>query len=525
MFKNLIKHSNFLFANKFNNIKIKNSELQSQLNKIPTFSFLTQISIFTNKSFFYEKHQKKTFQKTQYFSNINNNYKNNPTYPNSYNFTKINSKLNHEILFSIFESCDLEPKTQGHHIRLKTCPLCDKPHNNEKSNLNSLALNTQNMLFNCFRCGNKGHVIRILKFLKKEFNLDIINDILDMGNNSNTENEDSEKRFQNQNETLPNYKKQNNFNESSEYEYDNANKSYEISQGDTLSNINSDLDGMMLDYDNNSKFKNKNYFEKNSNKNDNENFPSNFQTKNSPNFENKIYNINNSSIKNPFTTNFKLSKIEDSNIKPNNNNITGTNINQNQVIKEEKVISPKNVNKDTSKIASSQLSNISGLNLNSIKNSTNFKISINNINLINELYRRILLFDEDKLLIVKDYLVNERKLKEEVLRFYKIGSSFEKFKNTDFDFINLPCVSFPMFYPTDSDSYLTVDKNNLKEEIYNYLICDKYFLSRIKVRAIGKEFKNFMRIEPTGAVIWYVLFLNQGVYLVLIQCPQMQKKS
>ena len=523
MFKNLIKHTNFLFANKFNNIKIKNYDHLSKLNKIPTFSFLTQISIFTNKSFFYEKPQKKFLQKTQYFSN--NNYKNNSSYPNSYNFTKINSKLNHEILFSIFESCDLEPKTQGNHIRLKTCPLCDKPHNNEKSNLNSLALNTQNMLFNCFRCGNKGHVIRILKFLKKEFNLDIINDILDMGNNSNTENEDSEKRFQNQNETLPKYKKSN-FNESSEYEYDNSHKSYEINQGDNLSNINSDLDGMMLDYDdNNNKFKNKNYFDKDSNRNIKENFSSTFQTGNSTNFENKIYNINNSSIKNPFNTNFKLSKIEDSNIK-SNNNITGTNINHNQVVvKEEKVISPKNLNKDTSKISTSQITNISGLNLNSIKNSTNFKISINNINLINELYRRIILFDEDKLLIVKDYLVNERKLKEEVLRFYKIGSSFEKFKNTDFDFINLPCVSFPMFYPTDSDSYLTVDRNNLKEEIYNYLICDKYFLSRIKVRAIGKEFKNFMRIEPTGAVIWYVLFLNQGVYLVLIQSPQMQKKS
>ena len=77
-----------------------------------------------------------------------------------------------------------------------------------------------------------------------------------------------------------------------------------------------------------------------------------------------------------------------------------------------------------------------------------------------------------------------------------------KFKNNDYEYINLPCVSFPMFYFSDKSIYLNIDKNLVDKTIYDFFNCDKFYMARIKIRAIGKEFKHFQKIEPTGALIW-----------------------
>ena len=151
---------------------------------------------------------------------------------------------------------------------------------------------------------------------------------------------------------------------------------------------------------------------------------------------------------------------------------------------------------------------ISSLNSLNLNNKENYKIFLNNTGLISEMFKRNILLENEKCAIILDYLVNERKLKLETLKFYKIGVSYEKFKSNSLEYINLPSVTYPMFYPTDKSSYVSVDKNSIDETVYNYYKCDKFYLSRLKVRAIGTEFKHFQRIEPSGSVLWGLFGLD-----------------
>jgi len=480
-------------------------------------SFTSTENSFNN--YFHKNYSLSRLQKNNFST-----YYNSSNSKSNYDFDKINQKLNSEILFQIFEKCDLDPKSEGLDLRLKVCPLCEKPHNYDKSNMNTCCINTENMLFNCFRCGSKGHVIRIIKFLRKKFNLDLINEILDTANFSSTENEDSGKRLKGGSSFLNkfgDYKGNdinkdngaNGYSDFSDLEFYKVNKgkrtnSNEGSMHNDYEFIDSDayVDGnnvksiptfspLLKKSENNISKKNMNNtknpftvsYSNNNNNNNNDKFNKNI-INNDAKFSNNIFNksSDNENFNNAEKKNFKfINSKSTSNEHLNDNNY------QNNT-------SPDN----KAKLSISPISSISGAPLNTYLKNSSFKISISNINLINQMFNRINLLQEEKHLIVKDYLINERKLSEEVLKFYKIGASFEKFKNTDFDFITLPTVTFPMFYPTDNASYLAVDKSNLRDEVYESLNCDKFFLSRTKVRAIGKEFKHFMRIEPPGAVIW-----------------------
>ena len=59
-----------------------------------------------------------------------------------------------------------------------------------------------------------------------------------------------------------------------------------------------------------------------------------------------------------------------------------------------------------------------------------------------------------------------------------------------------------MFYPTDKNSFLAIDKGTIDDSIYQHYKCDKFYLARLKIRAIGKEFKHFQKMEPQGSLVW-----------------------
>ena len=40
---------------------------------------------------------------------------------------------------------------------MKICPLCEKPHNNEITNMFTLNIQLILQVFHCFRCGASGH--------------------------------------------------------------------------------------------------------------------------------------------------------------------------------------------------------------------------------------------------------------------------------------------------------------------------------------------------------------------------------
>jgi len=364
--------------------------------------------------------------------------------------------------------------------------------------MNTCCVNTENMFFNCFRCGSKGHVIRIIKFLRKKFNLDIINEILDTGSFSSTEGEDSGKRMKTDNyassrnvnnSNVSQNHQANGYSDFSDLEFYKVSKSKRsvpsgvesssaISESEFLSDSYAEADGNsiatapafspLLKKNENSSFIKKNV---NNTKNPfsvsnsiNNSKTSNINNNNNLNNENDkdIDNTNNVHISNNNTNNnndnenfktnkdkktFKFISSNPNYTNNNDNNFKTNNYNNNY---QSSFTTADNKAKFS---ISSPISSISGANLNlSLAKNSSFKISISNINLINEMYKRINMLQEEKHLIVKDYLINERKISEKVLKFYKIGASFEKFKNTDFDYITLPTVTFPMFYPTDNAS-------------------------------------------------------------------------
>lgn len=534
-----------LFINNNKKTTIINNSLQNHNNNVINNLNLLKKSQIINYNFRINKLQKSNF--SSYNNNNNSNTSKSYSSKSNYDFTKINKKLNSEVLHQIFEKCDLEPKSEGNHLRLKECPLCDKPHNYDKTNMHTCCINTDNMLFNCFRCGSKGHVIRIIKLLRKKFNLDIINEILDTGNFSSTEGEDSGKRIKGDNDNNndsyyksrignnasknSNVNNNNGYSDFSDLEFYKVNKSKKVNSNGVEKNAVSDNDlfsdsSDAIREDGNKSIRSAPVFspllKKSENNSTNKSSVNNTKNPFSVSFsinknnDNSISNVNNNTDKENdkvninVTTNSKNSEYSKATAEKktlkflSSNPNTNNNYNSYDNNKNNNYVSSSTAADNKPKFSINPISSISGANLNSSlgKNNTSFKISISNINLINETYKRINFLPEEKLLIVKDYLINERKLSEEVLKFYKIGASFEKFKNTDFDFITLPTVTFPMFYPTDNASYLAVDKSNLRDEVYECLNCDKFFLSRTKVRAIGKEFKHFMRIEPPGAVIW-----------------------
>lgn len=74
--------------------------------------------------------------------------------------------VDYDKIFKLLENLDLEPKLTDDSIKLKICPLCTKPHNDDITNFNTCSISKTKNVFNCFRCGNKGHIFQFLKKMK-----------------------------------------------------------------------------------------------------------------------------------------------------------------------------------------------------------------------------------------------------------------------------------------------------------------------------------------------------------------------
>jgi len=48
-------------------------------------------------------------------------------------------------------------REHGNNFAIRFCPFCEKPHNNDYTNMNTLNINGTNGLYHCFRCGTKGN--------------------------------------------------------------------------------------------------------------------------------------------------------------------------------------------------------------------------------------------------------------------------------------------------------------------------------------------------------------------------------
>ena len=80
-----------------------------------------------------------------------------------------------EKIYEIFSKCGLEPRLHNDNIRLKYCPICPKPHNEDSTNLNTFILYKTDLIYNCFRCGHRGKFTALLKTMKKKFDLEEYN--------------------------------------------------------------------------------------------------------------------------------------------------------------------------------------------------------------------------------------------------------------------------------------------------------------------------------------------------------------
>jgi hypothetical protein len=84
---------------------------------------------------------------------------------------------------------------------------------------------------------------------------------------------------------------------------------------------------------------------------------------------------------------------------------------------------------------------------------------------------------ENKMESITQYLHETRGLTQETLEKFMVGIGLKIFRNMDTEEnIDLPCVFFPMFFPKAND----------------------HVLARVKIRAIYKENKHYMKMHPTG---------------------------
>ena len=58
-----------------------------------------------------------------------------------------------------------EPEDKGASIQTRYCPVCTKPHNEERTNLYTFGVTKAEGLFNCFRCNQSGNWYQFKKLL------------------------------------------------------------------------------------------------------------------------------------------------------------------------------------------------------------------------------------------------------------------------------------------------------------------------------------------------------------------------
>ena len=324
------------------------------------------------------------------YSYYKNNFNNNSEDTKS-NMSKIYN-VNFDKIFSLLETLNLEPRNLENEIKIKYCPLCLKPHNNDPTNFYTMNISKLKNVYNCFRCCNKGHVFQLVKKLNKD-NPKGISGYTNGGSTSSNEVEDFNYHSNNSNNIVNN---------------DVVNKNFDESVvKTTFNNININL----KETEKSSQYK---YKEK-------------IIVSDEKNIHSPILN----SLSLPIVSNFNLSE---------------------------------------------------------------------NIKLLNEMYKRVQGVHNSNNKLIFDYIINERKLSLEALEKYKVGISFERFTISEGKYYNLPCVTFPMFLPVSSTQIYVNFNGSINETIYDFFNSKEFILSKVKVRAIGKELKRFQRIEPTGAI-------------------------
>jgi hypothetical protein len=60
-------------------------------------------------------------------------------------------------IFSTLAQLGSNPEDRGSQIMAQYCPVCPKPHNEERTNMFTFGVSKLDGLFNCFRCNQKGN--------------------------------------------------------------------------------------------------------------------------------------------------------------------------------------------------------------------------------------------------------------------------------------------------------------------------------------------------------------------------------
>ena len=74
----------------------------------------------------------------------------------------------------------LKHKIDGDEIKLNYCPLCDKPHRHQLSNMFTLCINRTSGLYHCFRCSKSGNWFKFKKmFLAYQYGSEQIDQLFE----------------------------------------------------------------------------------------------------------------------------------------------------------------------------------------------------------------------------------------------------------------------------------------------------------------------------------------------------------
>mmetsp|Transcript_35564 Transcript_35564/g.6405 ORF Transcript_35564/g.6405 Transcript_35564/m.6405 type:complete len:87 (+) Transcript_35564:32-292(+) len=64
--------------------------------------------------------------------------------------------ISNQDIREFLQRCNLEFKESSNGYIAKTCPICPKPHNDDRTNFFTLGFKYNSGIFNCFRCGASG---------------------------------------------------------------------------------------------------------------------------------------------------------------------------------------------------------------------------------------------------------------------------------------------------------------------------------------------------------------------------------
>ena len=68
-------------------------------------------------------------------------------------------------IFSTLQQLGCEPEDRHTGIQARFCPICHKPHNNERTNMYTFGVDKGAGFFNCFRCNQSGTWNQLLQMV------------------------------------------------------------------------------------------------------------------------------------------------------------------------------------------------------------------------------------------------------------------------------------------------------------------------------------------------------------------------